>query len=70
MKDSEKQDKKKLELNKQTVAHLSQEELSEIKAGKFTKCWENLWTLYYCGLVWTGLEPNPEPDPDDKTTPN
>ncbi|MCK4760608.1 MAG: class I lanthipeptide [Candidatus Aminicenantes bacterium] len=44
---------KKLELKKETIARLTPEELSEIKAG-YKACWENLWSLYYCGVIWTG----------------
>lgn len=45
---------KKLELKKRTIANLSKTEMSEIKAGGFAACWENLWTLYYCDIVCTG----------------
>jgi hypothetical protein len=44
---------KKLELNKQTVSNLTDHQLNEIKAGQQPACWENLWTLYYCDIVWT-----------------
>lgn len=43
---------KKLKLNKQTVSNLSRDELSNIKAGE-KACWENLWTVYYCDIVYT-----------------
>jgi hypothetical protein len=43
-------------LNKQTISTLDSKELSEIKAGN-DACWENLWTLYYCKVVYTGPRP-------------
>lgn len=43
---------KKLKLNKQTVSDLSRDELSKIKAGE-AGCWENIWTLYWCDVVYT-----------------
>jgi hypothetical protein len=46
--------KKKLELNKQTIANLTKSELEEIKAGAQTPCWENLWTMYKCAYMYTG----------------
>lgn len=45
---------KKLELNKQTVSNLSKDQLNSIKAGKCDPCWENLWTLYHCDVIYTG----------------
>ncbi|MCX6583869.1 MAG: class I lanthipeptide [Candidatus Aminicenantes bacterium] len=45
---------KKLKLNKRTVSNLSREDLSDIKAGGQRGCWENLWTMYYCEIVYTG----------------
>jgi len=56
---------KKLNLNKRTVANLSRNDLSDIKAGGQKGCWENIWTLYNCDVVYTGapptdlLQPNP-----------
>ena len=47
---------KKLKLNKETVSNLdvlSREDQRDVKAA-FLACWENLWTLYYCKLIWTG----------------
>jgi hypothetical protein len=44
---------KKLKLNKQTVSDLSRDELSNIKAGAQKGCWENIWTLYSCDVVYT-----------------
>lgn len=44
---------KKLKLNKRTVSNLSRAELSSIKAG-YRGCWENLWTMYYCDVIYTG----------------
>ncbi|MCK4762386.1 MAG: class I lanthipeptide [Candidatus Aminicenantes bacterium] len=44
---------KKLSLNKKTIANLTKQELSEIKAG-YKPCWENLWTMYHCDLFYTG----------------
>jgi hypothetical protein len=52
----EKKTLKKLELKKETVANLNiltRKEMSEVE-GAFRACWENLWTLYYCTLIWTG----------------
>lgn len=55
--------KKKLAVKKETVSNLgnseveglSTKEMNELKAAKnFTACWENLWTIYFCRLVWTG----------------
>lgn len=49
---------KKLELNKKTIAGVNWQELKKIKAGgeaAFKACWENLWTLYYCDLIYTGI---------------
>jgi hypothetical protein len=53
-KNVEEKPKKKLVLNKQTVSTLASKELSEIKAGACDPCWENLWTLYYCKVIYTG----------------
>jgi hypothetical protein len=47
---------KKLELKKKTISNLTKQEMSEIKAG-YKKCWENLWSLYYCDHIWTGATP-------------
>lgn len=49
---------KKLEFKKQTIANLSKHEMNEIKAG-FVACWENLWTVYHCGVVCTGESYDP-----------
>ena len=46
---------KKLRLNKQTVSNLSRNDLNNVKAGGQQACWENLWTMYYCNVVYTGL---------------
>jgi len=46
---------KKLELKKNTIANLTTQEMSVIKAGK--ACWENLWTLYHCDVVYTRTDP-------------
>ncbi|MDQ1350074.1 MAG: hypothetical protein QG657_375 [Acidobacteriota bacterium] len=45
---------KKLKLNKRTVSNLSRADLSGIKAGVQRGCWENLWTMYYCDVIYTG----------------
>jgi len=47
---------RKLELNKQTIDNLTKDDLQEIRAGKakYEPCWENLWTLYYCKVMYTG----------------
>lgn len=50
---------KKLTLNKETISNLellSKEAQSEVIAGH-KACWENLWTLYYCKIIWTGKDP-------------
>lgn len=47
----------KLELNKQTISNLTSQELSDIKAGQQVPCWENLWTLYHCDVMYTGDPP-------------
>ncbi|MCU0285398.1 MAG: hypothetical protein MUF15_03260 [Acidobacteria bacterium] len=47
--------KKNLKLNKQTISDLSREELSNIKAAE-KACWENLWTVYYCDVIYTGSQ--------------
>lgn len=44
--------KPKLTLKKETIADLTRDELSQIKAG-YLPCWENLYTLYYCKLFCT-----------------
>lgn len=48
---------KKLKLNKRTVSNLSRNDLSDIKAGGQKGCWENLWTVYECDVVYTGTPP-------------
>lgn len=52
---------KKLALNKETVSNLdilTREAQREIAAGNaYSDCWENLWTMYYCDVIWTGKEP-------------
>jgi hypothetical protein len=47
---------RKLELNKQTIDDLTKDDLQEIRAGKakYEPCWENLWTLYHCNVMYTG----------------
>ena len=55
----EKKTLKKLTLNKETVANLeilSREAQAEVK-GAYDGCWENLYTLYYCRLIYTGEKP-------------
>lgn len=49
---------KKLKLNKKTVSDLTRNELAQIRAGE-AACWENLWTLYYCQVVYTYVPPPP-----------
>jgi len=55
---------KKLTLNKSTVAHLTGEEQQHILAGAedIPACWENLWTIYHCNVIYTG-----DVDPRDQT---
>jgi len=52
---------KKLELKKETVTDLStlsHKEMKDVKgAADYKACWENLWTMYYCDVMWTGKEP-------------
>lgn len=46
---------KRLKLNEITIA-----DMKNIKAGH-AACWENLWTAYYCDVVYTGVrDPLPE----------
>lgn len=47
---------KKLKLNKRTVSNLSRKELSDIKGG-YRGCWENIFTMYYCDVIYTGAPP-------------
>ena len=54
----EKKTLKKLELKKETVANLdilTRKEMSKVE-GAYKACWENLWTVYYCAVIWTGKE--------------
>ncbi len=46
----------KFDLNKKTICNLSRADLNEIAAGlnKNDGCWENLWTVYHCDVVYTG----------------
>jgi hypothetical protein len=48
---------KKLDLKKSTIANLTQKEMNEINGGVNTACWENLWTLYHCQVVYTVIDP-------------
>jgi len=54
MKSKRIQSGRKLELNKNTIANLTGKEMKEIKGGRKDPCWENLWTLYHCDVVYTG----------------
>lgn len=47
---------KKLNLGKQTISNLTTKELKETKAG-LKPCWENLWTLYHCDVIYTCTVP-------------
>lgn len=49
MKDS----KQKIQLNKQTISDLKEQEMGVVRAGAEQKCWENLWTNYECQVVRT-----------------
>lgn len=49
----ENQSNKKLVLKKETVAHLDNDKMAKIRGGEHTGCWENLWTLYHCGVIYT-----------------
>jgi hypothetical protein len=57
---------KKLTLNKETVAHLEtlgrkeQKEVKGADAAAYEPCWENLWTLYHCKVMYTGDPEDPE----------
>ena len=42
---------KTLKLNKQSISNLDNKEMKNVKAG--VACWENLWTLYHCDVVYT-----------------
>lgn len=57
MKKSHNKPTDKLELNKQTISDLTTKELSDIKAGGQDPCWENIWTLYHCDVMYTGDPP-------------
>lgn len=48
---------KKLKLEKKTIADLTKGEMNEIKGGVNSPCWENLWTIYECDVLWTRIEP-------------
>ncbi len=53
----------KLVLNKETISNLevlTRQEMAEVD-GMHKACWENLWTLYYCRLIWTGDAPETDP---------
>jgi hypothetical protein len=55
---------KKLTINKETIATLTRDEMSNVNAGFVWKaCWENLWTAYYCKVVCTGESFNPQNPP-------
>jgi len=56
--------KKKLVLNKQTVADLTKKEQSHIRGGAYRPCWENLYTWYHCDVVCTGKPDETENDCD------
>ena len=47
---------RKLELEKKTIANLTNEEMSDIRGG-MAACWENLWTFYHCDVVYTTTDP-------------
>jgi hypothetical protein len=51
----ERKDERKLTLSRQTVTNLSKEALKDIRAGGDIACWENLWTLYHCDVIYTRL---------------
>jgi len=60
---------KKLALKKATVSNLdvlTREAQHNIKAA-YKGCWENLWTLYYCDLIWTGDQKPETADCNDTT---
>lgn len=50
---------KKLEMNKETISNLTKSELSKVSAGRDGQdaCWENIWTLYHCEVVFTAELP-------------
>ncbi len=49
---------KSLPIKKQTITRLDGEKLEKVKAGVGTNaCWENLWTLYICDVVYTCSHP-------------
>jgi hypothetical protein len=43
---------KTLKLNKQSISDLNNAEMKDVKAGGIA-CWENLWTVYHCDVVYT-----------------
>lgn len=54
------QNKKKPGLKKQTISNLIPGELKKIRGGVCNPCWENLWTLYHCDVIYTGESEQPE----------
>lgn len=54
----------KLILNKTTVSTLTDEKQKSILAGaaEIPPCWENLWSLYHCDVIYTG-----DKDPREET---
>lgn len=44
---------KKPQLNKKTISNLSKGDLIKAKAGIQDGCWENLYTIYHCDVIWT-----------------
>jgi hypothetical protein len=59
---------KKLILNKQTISALTRQHYNNALGwGDPFRCFENLWTLYYCDMIISELIPeavgdNPAPD--------
>ncbi len=44
----------KITLNKQTITNLTNGEMKVVNAGEHDACWENIYTLYHCDVMWTG----------------
>lgn len=50
---------KRLTLNKKTISNLDilSRAAQNLFNGGYKKCWENLWTKYYCDKIWSGDSP-------------
>jgi hypothetical protein len=52
--------RKELVLNRETVSNLTLKQLDRSLAGKEVvfRCFRNLWTLYYCDVINSRIEPD------------